>query len=191
MSGTSQVELKSGRVQAPAGNPLLLSYVAPYDAASIIRRALLTGGGLRFDRDLCVCAPTGSGKTLAYALPVVQALGGRACQILLPSRHLSCPRLPPRHLSRPHWSRRHILIPHWPLTMSQYTICSRNKAQGFETHMMTRQQPHPRPYWTGGRVCGGCAPLSLCPLGTWHRKQGLTLIHFSAQPEPLLTENTP
>ena len=28
-----------------------------------------TGGGLKFDRDLCVCAPTGSGKTLAYALP--------------------------------------------------------------------------------------------------------------------------
>lgn len=35
-----------------------------------------TGGGLRFDRDLCVCAPTGSGKTLAYALPVVQGLSG-------------------------------------------------------------------------------------------------------------------
>jgi ATP-dependent RNA helicase DDX51/DBP6 len=36
-----------------------------------------TGGGLRFDRDLCVCAPTGSGKTLAYALPVVQGLSGQ------------------------------------------------------------------------------------------------------------------
>ena len=36
-----------------------------------------TGGGMRFDRDLCVCAPTGSGKTLAYALPIVQALAGR------------------------------------------------------------------------------------------------------------------
>ena len=36
-----------------------------------------TGGGLRFDRDLCVCAPTGSGKTLAYALPLVQGLAGQ------------------------------------------------------------------------------------------------------------------
>jgi ATP-dependent RNA helicase DDX51/DBP6 len=36
-----------------------------------------TGGGMNFDRDLCVCAPTGSGKTLAYALPIVQALAGR------------------------------------------------------------------------------------------------------------------
>ena len=33
-----------------------------------------TGGGLSFDRDLCVSAPTGSGKTLAYAIPIVQAL---------------------------------------------------------------------------------------------------------------------
>lgn len=33
-----------------------------------------TGGGLTFDRDLCVSAPTGSGKTLAYAIPIVQAL---------------------------------------------------------------------------------------------------------------------
>ena len=36
-----------------------------------------TGGGLKFDRDLCVCAPTGSGKTLAYALPLVQGLAGQ------------------------------------------------------------------------------------------------------------------
>lgn len=36
-----------------------------------------TGGGMRFDRDLCICAPTGSGKTLAYALPIVQALAER------------------------------------------------------------------------------------------------------------------
>ena len=36
-----------------------------------------TGGGLRFDRDLCVCAPTGSGKTLAYALPLVHGLAGQ------------------------------------------------------------------------------------------------------------------
>lgn len=36
-----------------------------------------TGGGMCFDRDLCVCAPTGSGKTLAYALPIVQALAER------------------------------------------------------------------------------------------------------------------
>ena len=36
-----------------------------------------TGGGMRFDRDLCVCAPTGSGKTLAYALPLVQGLAGQ------------------------------------------------------------------------------------------------------------------
>ena len=36
-----------------------------------------TGGGMRFARDLCVCAPTGSGKTLAYALPLVQGLAGQ------------------------------------------------------------------------------------------------------------------
>lgn len=36
-----------------------------------------TGGGLKFDRDLCVCAPTGSGKTLAYALPLVHGLAGQ------------------------------------------------------------------------------------------------------------------
>jgi len=27
--------------------------------------------------------------------------------------------------------------------------------------------------------------------GKWHSRQGLTLVHFSAQPEPLLTQNTP
>lgn len=53
-----------------------------------------TAGGASAAHDVCICAPTGSGKTLAYALPVLQALAGRAVPRLralavLPTRDLA------------------------------------------------------------------------------------------------------
>ena len=53
-----------------------------------------TAGGSSAAHDVCICAPTGSGKTLAYALPMLQALAGRAVPrlralIVLPTRDLA------------------------------------------------------------------------------------------------------
>lgn len=53
-----------------------------------------TAGGASQAHDVCICAPTGSGKTLSYALPVLQALAGRAVPRLralavLPTRDLA------------------------------------------------------------------------------------------------------
>ncbi|EFN52499.1 hypothetical protein CHLNCDRAFT_138879 [Chlorella variabilis] len=53
-----------------------------------------TAGGASPAHDICICAPTGSGKTLSYALPVLQALSGRAVPrlralVVLPTRDLA------------------------------------------------------------------------------------------------------
>lgn len=53
-----------------------------------------TAGGASQAHDVCICAPTGSGKTLSYALPLLQALAGRAVPRLralavLPTRDLA------------------------------------------------------------------------------------------------------
>ena len=53
-----------------------------------------TAGGASPAHDVCICAPTGSGKTLSYALPVLQALAGRAAPrlralVVLPTRDLA------------------------------------------------------------------------------------------------------
>ena len=53
-----------------------------------------TAGGASAAHDVCIAAPTGSGKTLSYALPVLQALAGRAAPalralVVLPTRDLA------------------------------------------------------------------------------------------------------
>jgi ATP-dependent RNA helicase DDX51/DBP6 len=65
---------------------------ALFPAQAAVWRA--TAGGASARHDVALAAPTGSGKTLAYALPVLQALAGRAAAapralVVTPARDLA------------------------------------------------------------------------------------------------------